>query len=176
MQKIDLDRALSIYKDRFGDAGDFTFVFVGNFTTEQLKPLVETYLGSLPSKGRKGELRASKSLPNGVQTKTVTKGREPKSLSRSRSTGKPAGRATQPTTFGRCATCYRIRLREVLREDMGGVYGVQVSGGISRRPRQEYTFSVGASAACPTTSPSSRKAVFDSIQALKEQGSGRTPC
>jgi zinc protease len=51
--EIDFNTAYDIYRDRFADAGDFTFVLVGNFTPESVKPMVLTWLGSLPSKGRK---------------------------------------------------------------------------------------------------------------------------
>ncbi len=48
-----LDKSLAFYKDRFADASDFTFVFVGSFEPATIKPLVERYLGSLPSIRRK---------------------------------------------------------------------------------------------------------------------------
>ena len=50
--KVDADKALAFYRNRFGDATDFTFVIVGNVDHTALKPLVETYLASLPAKGR----------------------------------------------------------------------------------------------------------------------------
>ena len=49
LDKMDLNKAMAFYKDRFGDAGDFTFVFVGTFNTDTMKPLVEKYIASLPS-------------------------------------------------------------------------------------------------------------------------------
>ncbi len=49
LDEINLNKSLSIYKDRFADASDFTFVFAGNIDLESFKPLVETYLGGLPS-------------------------------------------------------------------------------------------------------------------------------
>ena len=49
LDKIDLDRALQIYQERFANAGDFTFFFVGNFKEDELRPLVEKYLGGLPA-------------------------------------------------------------------------------------------------------------------------------
>ena len=52
VDEIDLDTALAVYSDRFADAGDFTFVLVGNFDLEAVAPFVETYLGGLPSLGR----------------------------------------------------------------------------------------------------------------------------
>ena len=49
IDRMDLGRSFDIYRDRFADAGDFTFVFVGNFTPEELRPLVEFYLATLPA-------------------------------------------------------------------------------------------------------------------------------
>ena len=48
-----LDKSLAFYKDRFADASDFTFYFVGSFDEATMKPLVERYLGALPSLKRK---------------------------------------------------------------------------------------------------------------------------
>lgn len=53
LSEMDLATMEKVYKDRFADASDFTFVFVGNINLEQFKPMVETYLGSLPSIKRK---------------------------------------------------------------------------------------------------------------------------
>ena len=45
----DLAKSLAFYKARFADASNFTFVFVGSFTPDTIRPLVETYLASLPA-------------------------------------------------------------------------------------------------------------------------------
>ena len=55
--EVSLDKAFAFYNDRYADASDFTFVFVGNIDTLTLKPLVEKYLGGLPSTGRKETFR-----------------------------------------------------------------------------------------------------------------------
>ena len=52
LDEIDLNKSISIYKNRFADASDFTFVFTGNIDLSTFKPLVETYLGGLPSLNR----------------------------------------------------------------------------------------------------------------------------
>ena len=49
VDRMNLDRSLAFYKDRFADASDFVFVFVGSFDLQTMRPLVEKYLGSLPS-------------------------------------------------------------------------------------------------------------------------------
>src|SRR4029077_19567789 len=47
--QMNLDKSLAFYKDRFADASDFTFVFVGSFDLATMKPLAERYLASLPA-------------------------------------------------------------------------------------------------------------------------------
>src|SRR5262249_10738890 len=75
-----LDKSLAFYKDRFADASDFTFFFVGSFDLATMKPLVEQYLGGLPSTHRKENWKdVGARLPVGVISKTVEKGIEPKS-------------------------------------------------------------------------------------------------
>ena len=54
---MNLDKSLAFYKDRFADASDFTFVFVGSFDLPTIKPLVERYLASLPAINRKEAAR-----------------------------------------------------------------------------------------------------------------------
>src|SRR5690606_37814582 len=48
INKIDKDRALTIYKERFADASDFVFTIVGSFTEEEIKPYLANYLAALP--------------------------------------------------------------------------------------------------------------------------------
>ena len=79
--KINLDRSFSIYKEQFADANDFNFIFTGSFDVEKIKPLLATYLGSLPSAGKPAAF-----VDNGVRRiqgnneLAVKKGTEPKSL------------------------------------------------------------------------------------------------
>src|SRR5205823_14847712 len=75
-----LDKSLAFYKDRFAEASDFTFVFLGSFDLATMKPLVERYLGALPSTQRK-ETRKDINVPltTGIVEKKIEKGIEPKS-------------------------------------------------------------------------------------------------
>ena len=50
---MSLEKSIAFSRDRFADASDFTFVFVGSFNLPTMKPLVERYLGSLPALKRK---------------------------------------------------------------------------------------------------------------------------
>ena len=80
LDEINLDRALAIYRDRFADASGFTFFIVGSFDIDSVKPLVQRYLGGLPSLNRH-EVAKDVGIrpPSGVVEKTVHRGVEPQS-------------------------------------------------------------------------------------------------
>jgi zinc protease len=170
IEKVNLDKAMSIYKERFAEAGDFTFVFVGVIDKDKLKPLVETYLASLPTKHRKEKWRdVGVRPPKGVKTKTVAKGHEPKSTVLLVFHGPEKWSRDTENDMRMLSEVLSIRLREILREDMGGVYGVRAGGGISRRPRQEYTFTVSFGCS-PDNVEKLKEAVFTEIKAVQSKG------
>ena len=172
LARIDLEKAMKIYKDRFADAGDFTFVIVGNVAADKLKPLAETYLGSLPSKGRKENWKDVKvTWPKGVQTKVVAMGSEPKSRVVLTFHGTEKWSEETENDMRMLGEILRFRLREVLREDMGGVYGVSVGGSVMRRPRPEFSFAVSFGCA-PESVDKLKEAVFAEIKAISTDGIG----
>src|SRR6185437_3858000 len=76
----DLDKSMAFYKARFADASNFTFVFVGSFTPDSIRPLVEKYIASLPARHAQETWRdIGIRPPTGVVDKTVRKGIAPKS-------------------------------------------------------------------------------------------------
>jgi zinc protease len=143
LDEINLDTAFSIYKDRFADFSDFVFLFVGNFKVDSIKPLVEQYLATLPSLNRKEMWKDIGVMPpKGVISKQVKKGIEPKSSVNLTFTGLFEWSQQNKYDFNSMLEVLNIKLREVLREDKGGTYGVNVSGNPTHHPRQEYHISV----------------------------------
>jgi zinc protease len=144
IEKVDADKALAFYKDRFGDASDFTFVIVGNIDLAKLKPLVEIYLASLPAKGRKEkEKDLGIRRAGGVVKKTFAVGTEPKARVQLTFHGDEAWTRDKDRDMYILGQVLSRRLRETLREDLGGVYGVGAGGAIARAPHQERTFTIG---------------------------------
>ena len=136
--------AYAFYKNRFADADDFTFFIVGNFTLDGVKPLVEEYLASLPTMHREESWNdVGIRRPDGVISKTVYKGIEPKSTVRISFGGPFEWNVQNRFDFNAMIEVMKIKLREVMREDKSGVYGVSISGAPSLSPRQEYSISVG---------------------------------
>lgn len=169
-KEIDLDEAFSFYQDRFADASDFTFLLVGAFDAGQVQPLVETYLGGLPNLGREESWRdLDVDPPVGVIEKTVQKGLEPKSLTQLVFTG--PFESTPDTRIGIRAMCSVLesRLLRLVREDLSGTYGVQVSPGYSLIPEPEYQIGIQFGSD-PDRVEELVAAVFGEIQALIEDG------
>ncbi|HEX5060771.1 MAG TPA: insulinase family protein [Kofleriaceae bacterium] len=168
--KIDQDKALAFYKQRFGDASDFTFVIVGSVKLETLKPLVETYLASLPAKGRKEKEKDLKiRRVGGIVKKSFKLGTEPKASVSIEFHGPDKWTRDNDRDIAILGQVLSVKLREMLREDMGGVYGVGAGGRISRSPYQERTFSIRFGCD-PTRVDELVKASFDAAAKLAKDG------
>ncbi|HEX3128167.1 MAG TPA: insulinase family protein [Thermoanaerobaculia bacterium] len=168
--RVDPDIAWRIYKERFADAGDFTFILVGSFQPEAIKPQVEAWLGGLPTAGRKEMWQdVGVQPPDGVVEVKVERGLEPKSRVQIVFTGDAQFSRESRHAIKALSDLLEVRLREVLREDMGAIYGVEVSGGVDRRPKQRYTFTVTFGCAPEAVQPLVR-AVFKEIESIQEKG------
>jgi zinc protease len=170
--KLDLDKAMAFYRDRFGDASDFTFVVVGAVELGKLRPLVETYLASLPAKGRKEkEKDIGARKIGGVVEKTWTLGQEQKAFVIMSFHGEEPWTRDKDRDLFILGQVLAMRLREIMREDMSGVYGVGASGSLTRAPRQERQFMIQFGCAPDAVKPLI-KAATDEIAAIARQGIG----
>ena len=171
LDEMDLATSMAVYQDRFADAGDFSFFFVGNFTLEAMEPLVCTYLGGLPATGREEAWRdIGIEAPEGVIDKAVYRGIEPKSQSRLIFTGPFEYDGWKNNLELRAMTSVlQIKLREVLREDLGGTYGVWVSGSGARYPDEEYRISI-TFGSDPERVEELTQVIFEQIDSLKTVG------
>ncbi len=170
IEAIDLDSAFDFYRERFADASDFTFYLAGAFDADGMRPLVERYLGALPNLNREESWRdVGIDPPPGVIEKIVRKGVEPQSRTQIIFAGDGEYSPREVTAIGALADILEIRLRELLREDLGGTYGVGVSGTISYRPDQEYRVSVSFGSA-PDRAEELSAVVFEEIERLKAEG------
>jgi len=173
VDSLDLGAALRFYQDRFADASDFTFLFVGNVVPDSIRPLVERWIGGLPSRLRRESFRdLGIEPPRGVVERTVRKGVEEKSLTQIVFTGPFQYDRPNRAAIRGLAEVLTIRLREQLREALGGTYGVSVQASPVRWPRPAYSFAIGFGSAPERADELARAAMatVDSIRA-----SGPTP-
>lgn len=144
LDEMDLVKSEAFYRDRFADAGDFRFFLVGNFETNAILPLLETYLGALPSIGREESWRdVGIDPPQGIIRKSVYRGVEPKSLVQYAFTGPFEYTQEERSRLSAAVEILKIRLREKVREDQGGSYGVRVSASTRQYPQEEIVLEIG---------------------------------
>jgi len=143
LDQIGLDRSFEIYKERFGDASGLVFTFVGSFDVEQLKPLLEKYIGSLPASGHSAPARdLGIDVPTGKIEKTVYKGSEPKASVQLYWSGNFKYNTAEKATIDALRECLEIRLLERLREDESGVYSPGTFAETFKYPKSRYLFGV----------------------------------
>jgi zinc protease len=172
IDQMNLDKSLAFYKDRFADASDFVFVFVGTFDLATMKPLVERYLGSLPALHRHEIVKdVGPHPPAGVVEQQVRRGIEPKSQVSIVFSGPFQNDELHRVVMRAMAETLAGNLHTRLREDLGGTYGVSVEPSFTERPTEEYRLTV--SFGCdPARTESLVKAAFQVIEQFKNAGPG----
>lgn len=168
--KINLDRSIQIYKERFANAGDFTFLFVGSFDEETIKPLLEKYIGSLPSIPAKEKFKdLGIRPPTGRIDKVITKGEDPKSLVALVFNKPVPYNSKDAYALKSLGDVMNIKLVEQLREEKGGVYGISAFGNISQVPYSASTFNITFPCA-PENTDTLSKAAIDELKKIITTG------
>jgi zinc protease len=140
MDQINLDRSLAIFKDRFADASDFTYIMVGNFKVDEVIPMLEKYIGGLPSIRRTETWRdMTPGFPAGKLVVDVPKNSEPQSQVAMVWKGDFKWKPEDRQGFRILMDILSIKCRESMREDQGGVYGVSINGSPSKLPKPKYS-------------------------------------
>lgn len=140
---FDLQKSFDFYRNRFADAGDFTFVFVGNFELENMKNLVEIYFGGLPTIGRTENWKdQTYNYPKGKIENIFHRGLDPKSLNSISFSGDFEWNAKNVALLNSLTNALRIKLRERIREEKGGTYGVRIKNSTRHFPRERYTIDI----------------------------------
>jgi zinc protease len=144
LDEMNLDRSYTIFRERFSDAADFSFVFVGNFDIDSLRPLVLTYIGGLPPARTEERWRdLGIDPPAGVVEERVFMGIEPKS--QVQLVFSDSFEWSMETEFGleAMAEVLDMRLREKVREEQSGTYGIWVFSSTQKYPDNEYSVYIG---------------------------------
>ena len=137
--QIDYAKVMDMYKDRFADASDFTFIFVGNINPQEATPLIETYLGSLPATGRKENFRDVNLDIRKGEWKNVFH----KDLQTEKATVLIVESGTCDYTLknmlmmSMLAQLLTMEYTETVREEAGASYGVGVQGDLNKYPKEE---------------------------------------
>jgi zinc protease len=140
---MDLDASLDVFRERFADANDFTFTFTGNLDLKQMEVLIGQYLASLPVLESAETWKDSKICrPTGDVTLSVDRGIDNKAKVVMLFWGPFTWNYGERFRLQSLSAAMRIRLREALREDLGGTYSVGVGQRADHYPESKYIFQV----------------------------------
>lgn len=155
IDKVNYDRVIQIYKERFGNAADFTFFITGHISGDSIRPLVEQYFGGLPS-SHTTEVPKDYGIypPAGIVKKHFTHAMAtPKSNVHVAYTGDNIPyNLENETLFSYLGRILTITYNETMREKEGGVYYINAGGWIDTYPKNHFTFNISF-----TTDPDSLK-------------------
>jgi zinc protease len=127
--QLDLETMARFYRDRFANAADFTFFIVGAFNVAEITPLLEKWVATLPSTGKKASNFRDMGVrfPASTVADEVRKGREPRGQTVMSFFADTRLDEYEMHRARAAASLLGIRLRDILREELGGTYGVSVS-------------------------------------------------
>jgi zinc protease len=131
----DYSLAYNKHKERFANAADFEFFFVGNIDDQKMEDFCGKYLAGLPStKQREKEIDLENRLLHGDIKKIINRGTDPKSFVSINFYGDTKYSVKESRTIKALASILQIKLTEQLRENESGVYGINAMGNMSKRP------------------------------------------
>ena len=145
IEALNIATLQSVHSQLYGYADDFRFVIAGNIDLETLKPLVEKYIGSLPT-SKKVEYAV---VDDGVRTAEGevtndfrTPMQQPKVSVRLNYTGAIEDNAKNRLIVNLLGRALDSRYMVSIREEKGGTYGVGVGGSIDKYPVSTYQLSI----------------------------------
>lgn len=143
LDSIALDKVYDIFKERFANAGDFTFVFIGNIDTNALYPLIEKYIASLPAKSEHEQAKdIGVHIPGGIIKKDFYKGKEDIATVRLTISGDYTFNDANNIQLSALGSILQYRITERIREAEGGAYTPQAGVSYSKIPRSRYAFTI----------------------------------
>ncbi|WP_300437123.1 insulinase family protein [Christiangramia sp.] len=169
--EMDYALAYQKYQERFKDASDFTFYFVGNIDEAKLKDFSAKYIGSLPANNSDEEYKEPefREKTDSYREKTVYKGTDPKSRVSIIWTGETEYEEEDDLAITALGEVLTIKLVEELREEESGVYGVGARGNMSKIPYESYNFSISFPCG-PENVEKLTDAAIAEVQKIKENG------
>ncbi len=140
INSLNLDKMYNIFKERFSNASDFTFEFVGNFEINDIKPMIEKYIGGLPSNGKKEEWKdLSPEFAKGKVNDVVYKGSENKATLALVMNKPFVNGDKEKIVIDVMGEILQIRVTEKIREELGSVYSPYMGVDYEIQPKTEFS-------------------------------------
>jgi len=171
LDRINYDRLLEMYRERFANAADFEYYLVGDVNADSVAPLLAKYLGALPAKGKNEKYEIiGQRMHKGERECYFTKEQDtPNSLNIFFYHVPMKETLKNDILVDMLQQAMTMLYTETVREDEGGAYGVPVNAGI-----QDYPEEIANLQIVLPTAPEKREAmtavVYDGIKKMMEEG------
>ncbi len=171
MDKADYDLAYKLYQERFADAGDFHFYFVGNVDEAQIKDFSTKYIANLPGLNSNEKFNPTKYREADTpRRKVFNKGKDPKSLvTITWHQDDVTYSDKENLAIDALGEVLTIKLIEKLREEEGGVYGVGARGSLNKISFPQVNFSISFPCG-PENVDKLVAAALGEVEKLKKEG------
>jgi zinc protease len=171
LARVDPAAAVQFFADRFSNAANFTFFLAGSFTVDSITPLLEKYVGSLPSKKTRDLIPGAPApeFPKSVVRETIRKGRDPRSQTAITFFADTELDPVQIERASAVAAVLQTRLYARLRTLLGGTYtvGSVYSDTTPQRGFGTITVTFGSA---PANAEALTTAALDEIGTLRTNG------
>lgn len=141
LAKVKFDKLAEVHSKLYSNAKDFTFYFIGNMSPEELQPLVEKYIGSLPVKKKATNTFTDdgvRAVRGGVVNDFRQTMEQPKVSVLHYFGGDEAYTLENQLVMEFFSSALDNRYLKSIREEKGGTYGVAVRGALDAEPAEEY--------------------------------------
>ncbi|RNA61600.1 insulinase family protein [Chryseobacterium nematophagum] len=166
----DYKKAYDIYKEKFANAGNFHFYFVGNIDEATFKNDVLQYIASLPSTGVAATFKdTGYRQVTGDYSKVYKKGKDPKSMVTIAYSGEVPYNEKEALALEALGEVATIKVIEKLREEESGIYGGGARGNMNKVPYNTYNFSISFPCG-PENSDKLTKSALTEVQKLIDKG------
>ena len=171
LDKINYDRIIELYRERFADADDFEFFIVGDCDADTIAPLLAKYLGALPTKkGSESYKIIDLKMADGIITNVFEKHQEtPSALVLFLYHTPMKYNLKNALTVSMLDQVMDMMYTESVREDEGGAYGVPVRGGLSRYPQEEASIQIQLPTA-PEKRAKMTEIVYQGVEKMVNEG------
>ncbi len=142
--QLSFDTMPTLFNKLFPGIKGYTFVFVGNIDLDTLRPLVERYIGSIPTGKQTPHYRDDQIRPitgNHLDEFRIAM-QQPKVSVYYTFTGEMDYTLHNRLAMTFLAQALNARYLETIREEKGGTYGVHCSGSVSGTPYNNYSFQI----------------------------------
>ena len=162
---FDFETMQKVYKERFIDASDFVFVFVGNINLEKAKPLIEKYIGNIKTINRKENwVDNNVNYPDSnIKKNFKVAMKTPKTSIYVDLHGKINYNEKNRIYAGIVKQLLAKKYTEIIREKEGGAYSVKVKSIVNHFPKEELSIIIKFDTD-PDKEDKLKKIVYDEIE------------